>query len=176
MSCSPPFESRDASPAPVLGKRKAMQGGAECKASLKAAIERLKKENEELAAKNATLETQLPSHSEAEAQLFTAWIDKVLGGGFKIHELAVKNGTCPSRYCLDALLISSFIGLGPKGGDHLILEADLAAVEAQLAQEVSRCEEAQSALSRAVAEDEELVTKWERAKSDLERAFRLLKS
>ncbi|KAJ7499900.1 hypothetical protein FB451DRAFT_47326 [Mycena latifolia] len=161
-SCSPPFESRDVSPAtaPVLGKRKAVQhsdGGAEvklCKAALEQAVQRLKEESEALEAKNSALEAQHASHSD-ESQQFSEWADKILEDSLNLQDLAIKNQ------------------LGANCRDYLDVEAALAAAEVQLAQEESRLADAHSSLSRAVAKDAESGKQFDLAAAQLRRTLKL---
>ncbi|KAJ7476845.1 hypothetical protein B0H11DRAFT_1302135 [Mycena galericulata] len=152
--CSPPFDSRPPSPAPVLGKRKrstAFLGRpSNPRALLEGAIKTLNEETAELAAKISALEAR---PAEAASQDFAAWIETVVRDGLAAQKLSVKNQ------------------LGSSGLRYLELSAELAAVEAQLAQEQSKYNDAQTALSVAVSEDEQCIRQFDLATSQLGSTF-----
>ncbi|KAJ6579658.1 hypothetical protein DFH09DRAFT_1360869 [Mycena vulgaris] len=137
-SCSPPFESREASPAPVPGKRKRTQdsaGGAEaarCKAALEKAIQRLTAESKELAATISALETQ---HD-----------------GLKTKELAIKNELGPScRDYLDLEAALAFVEaqLSEEDSMHEDAQAALNRMISEDEECVKQFEHATSQLERA---------------------------
>ncbi|KAJ7499904.1 hypothetical protein FB451DRAFT_1549397, partial [Mycena latifolia] len=163
-----PVESREPTPAPapVLRKRKRQQQDSEpktsleaqrCKAGLESAVQRLKAENSVLETTVSALETELARCSaedtSAESQCFAQWVETVIGDGFKIHELGIKNE------------------LGVSCSDYLDLDAHLTSVTAQLALQESQCADAQTALERAVLQDNECIKQFGLATSHLGRTF-----
>ncbi|KAJ7165673.1 hypothetical protein C8R43DRAFT_1165186 [Mycena crocata] len=171
-SCSPPFDSRDPTPAPVLGKRKARAARQEDRAAdrcdvnllnakrcelLAASNQRLTEENEALAANISFLEKQLTDHSTGVkgpgSKQFCEWVDKVVKDGLKAQNIAVGKQ------------------LGVNGRIYLDLTTELTALETQLAEEESRKENAQLALDRAIAEDEECIKRFGVVTSQLGRSF-----
>ncbi|KAJ7124450.1 hypothetical protein C8R44DRAFT_734931 [Mycena epipterygia] len=169
-SWSPPFET---SPSPVLGKRKNRENEPDFDpehhtSNLKKFIQHFEQENEELAAKNSALEQQLARRTEEDntraSQHFNDWVGTVIRGTRSGHP-------DPRHHPHNSLSRPTYVELGPSGRKYVHLEAALAAMEDQLAQEESRCEDAQMALGRAVAEDEDCVRQFGVVTSQLGRTF-----